>query len=208
MSTLAQLKTNVAIDLGDSSKVHYLDADIGTAIQNAYDDIAIYTRCRLKNTTINWQDNLSYYNFRDLGVSDYFAPIAIYCNNQNRFLFDDKTLLDFANFRNDWELQTGTPEYWTPASFERVAIYPRHATATSDFILYYAAIADTLTDSDTPEIAVDMQRLLEIYARAELLERTKEFTKALVLWEIYYTDIEDYKDRCDSLARTDLVLRA
>lgn len=208
MSTLAELNTIVSIDLGDENKVHYLTVDIDTAIQNGYDDIAINSRCILKTATVSWVSNRSYYDIVTLGVSDYFAPLAIYDNNQKRFLFDDLTLKDFDNMREDWEIWTGTPEWWTPSAYNRIAIMPRHSTATGNFTLYYAATANTLSSGTTPTVVPDMQRLLYLYAEAELLERSHEFTKALKLWEQYYMLLEEYTERCSNLARPDLILRA
>lgn len=83
-----------------------------------------------------------------------------------------------------------------------------NAITSGYFILYYFALAPTLTsDSDTFQIASDMQTLLTHYVTADLLEQAQEFGKAADYWGTYYQGIEDYADRVKRNVKSDLLLR-
>lgn len=77
-----------------------------------------------------------------------------------------------------------------------------------DYILFYWAIAPTLTsDDDTFLIASDNDTLLVHYATADLLEQAQEFNKANVYWNIYHVNLDQYADRVKRINKADLLLR-
>lgn len=83
-----------------------------------------------------------------------------------------------------------------------------NAITSGYFILYYFALAPALTsDTDTFQIAGDMQTLLTHYVTADLLEQAQEFGKASDYWNNYYQGIEDYADRVKRNVKSDLLLR-
>jgi hypothetical protein len=227
--TRGQIKADVQDNLSDLNLNFFSDDDLNTSVQDAYTDIAILTQCIQKQSTQNWISNLSYYNFVNLGVSDYFGTIAIFNNVTNLWLRDDVSLKDFDRIRRDWELWIGTPIFWAPSDPVNIAIAAKYlasnlgafaATAFSSgffldssgalgsFILYYWGIAPTLvSDASTFLIASDMQRLLTNYATADLLEQAQEFGKADDFWNKYNADITSYSDRVKRNAKSDLLLR-
>ena len=72
---------------------------------------------------MSWIANLSYYDFKALGVTDYKATTAIFNNVTNVFLSDDLSIKDFDRVRIDWENALGTPTWWAPVNFKRIAIF-------------------------------------------------------------------------------------
>jgi hypothetical protein len=227
--TRGQIKTDIADNLTDLSINFYSDDDLNQSIQDAYDDIAILTQCVQKNVTLNWQGNLSYYNFKNL-VSDYLGTIAIFNNVTNLWLFDHLSLRDFDRLRRDWEKWNGAPQFWAPSDPQRIAIAPKYAAVAPNgafdplsfsaafyigtvvnlgsFVLYYYAIAPTLTsDTDVFLIDDDKDQMVTQYVTGDLLEQAQEFQKAAEWMSQYYDNIQDYAVRVKARCKSDLLLR-
>ena len=229
--TRLQLKESVRINLADLGVTFYQEDDLNDSIQDAYDDVALLTRCITKTRQMLFESDLVYYNLDSLLSGDYLGTIAIFNHTINLWLGDDISLKDMDNVRRDWELWTGTPQNWCPVDPKRIAIVPHYtgitpswsgafyynafsnafyigSASTPSFTLYYTAEAPTLSaDSDTFLIATDMQDLLEFYTTADMLEQAQEFTKAIVWWSKYYPMIDTYSERVRLNAKSDLLLR-
>lgn len=206
MANFTTLKANARRDLDDIGVKHFPAADINAVAQDAYDDIVAYTQCIIKKTTLNWVGDLSYYDFKTLGVSDFLSCLAIYNNVNRRWLFDDKTIRHFDGMRWDWELANGTPENWAALNFKYTAVFPKYKTSSGNFDLYYAATAPVIVDASTPLIATDFQKLITNYIIGSLLEEIEEFTKANDYWIKYYADREEYRERVKNIAKSDLLM--
>lgn len=229
--TRGQIKTNIRINLADAGVVNYDEATLNDSLQDAYDDIAVLTQYNVKEVTLNWVSNLSYYNFPLLGVDDYLMPIAIFNNITNRYLRDDLNLRDFDRIRRDWENWQGTPQFWAPSDPYSIAVAAKYVgTGTSgafaphafsnaffigtsfgslgSFLLIYSAIAPQFVNDDSvPEIATDVQNLFEFYSTADLLEQFEEFSKADEYWGRYWDSIDEYASRVKRNNKADLLLR-
>jgi hypothetical protein len=232
--TRGQVKAEIQTNLTDLNLNFYSQEDLNQSIQDAYDDIVILTQCIQKQVTINWISNLSYYNFKDMGVYDYMGVIAIFNNVTNLWLRDDLNLRDFDRIRRDWENWIGTPQFWAPSDPKNIGIAPKyHADnikygafdagsfnnqaffinnssqfSLGNFILYYWAVAPILTsDNDTFLIASDKTTALTRYCTADLLEQAQEFNKAGSFWPLYNTDVQEYADRVKRNCKSDLLLR-
>lgn len=184
MPTFTQIKSNIKDDLEDQS-IHFSVGDLNTAVQNAYDEVVALSQCIVKKTTLNFQNNLNYYNFKDptnfpsISVTDFMACTAIFSNLTNLWLLDDKTIKDFDRDRIDWESWTGAAVWWAPTGdYRRVAIIPKQTVASGTFDLYYWATAPTVVDGDTPLVPSDFHTLIELHATAALMEIDREFAKA------------------------------
>jgi len=208
MSTFAEIKALVRKNLDDANITFYSNDDLVDSFQDGYNDIAAKARCIVKKYTQDWQQDLVYYDMIALGLTDYMGATAIFNNNANRFLDDNISLRQLDNSDDKWELRKGTPNCWIPVNNKFFAMYPVYGTAFGNFDLYYWAKAPTIVDTDTPLIATDMQRLLEIYSTADLIEQGEEYAKAQILWEEYFSGLESYRERCENMAKSDLLLRA
>lgn len=229
--TRGEIKNNIRTNLADNGVVNYSEDTLNDSLQDAYDDIAVLTQYNVKEATINWQNNLSYYNFPLLGVVDYLMPIAIFNNVTNRYLRDDLSLRDFDRIRRDWENWTGTPMFWAPSDPYSVGIAAKYVGAVTSgafepfsfssafyigtgfaslgsFQLIYSATAPQFVDdTSVPQIATDVQNLFEFYSTADMLEQFEEFTKADEYWGKYWDSIEDYASRVKRNNKADLLLR-
>jgi len=202
--TRDDIASSVRINLDDAGVISYSAADVNDAIQDGYDDVAVLSGCINKTATVSLQDSLSYYDFAALGVSDFYSVVAIRNNNNNRFLTDFQSRIEFDRIRPDWETWAGQPEMFCPINSQHVAICPKLADATGNFTLFYKALAPTLSGGTTPLIHHDVQHLLEWYATADLLEQFEEFTKARTWWRQYETELKKYSQRIQNLAHTDI----
>lgn len=226
-----EIKDNIRTNLADLGVVNYSEGTLNDSLQDAYDDIAVLTQYNVKEVTVNWVSNLSYYNFITLGIPDYLMPIAIFNNVTNRYLRDDLSLRDFDRIRRDWENWTGTPIFWAPSDPYSVGIAAKYvgtvvsgafaplafssafyigsgAASFGTFQLIYSATAPLwVSDSDVPQIATDVQNLFEFYSTADMLEQFEEFTKADEYWGKYWDSIEDYASRVKRNNKADLLLR-
>lgn len=203
----AQIKTNIGINLNDAGKVYYTDIDLNASLQEAYRDIVCLSQCIIKKVTLDWQNDLTYYNFKDdFSISDFLAVTAVFNNVNNRWLQDDLVLSNFDKLRTNWETWHGTPNWWAFSALNRTAIIPKQELATGTFDLYYWATAPAISDGSSPLVATDVQKLFEMYSTANLLEQAEEYVKAQIWWTPYFAELEVYIERTKSLAKTDFRL--
>ncbi len=226
--TRSQIKTNVRENLSDTPSVRFTEDDLNESFQDAYDDIAILTQCFSKSVTLFWEGGRIYYDFKQLGVSDYLGTVAIFNNVTNMWLRDDLHIRNFDQLRRDWETWNGSPQFWAPVSPSKVAIaahYPNTATdgafsylafssaffinsSVGTFNLLYYTIAPLVTsDSYVPLIASDVQTLFENYMTADMLEQDEQYVKAADYWDKYYEGIDEYALRVKKINQNDLLLR-
>lgn len=206
MPTFATLKTNLKQNLNDSGAIMSTQIEVDDSTQDAYDDIVAQTQCIIKKITLNWQANLSYYDFISL-VPDFMAITAIFNNVNNQWLSDNLTTRDFDNMDIQWEVATGTPLQWAPVNFRYTAVYPRYASNAGTFDLYYWAVAPQVDDSASPAIPADMANLFTEYSTADLLEAFEEFSKANNFWNEYLEGLETFKERVQAINKVDLLIR-
>jgi hypothetical protein len=181
---------------------------------------------------MSWVNNLSYYNFPALGISDYLGTIAIFNNVTNLYLRDDLSIKDFDRIRRDWENWIGTPLFWAPSDPLRIAICakyqvvaqsaaffaggfssayfidPSYSSLGTFKLMYYAQAPVLQSDTDGfVGISSDMQQALTQYVTADLLEQAQEFTKASLVWDNYNENVASYADRVKRINKSDLLLR-
>ena len=212
MSNFGQIRGNIQTNVSDVSGVFATNSEVDQYLIEAYTDIVSETRCLPKKVTLNWLPLVNYYAFQtdpNLLVTDYLATIAVFNNVSNLWLRDDLSLRDFDRIRRDWELWSGTPQFWAPHSYQRIAVTPKPSTSMSgSFVLYYWAQAPaTIIEADIPLVSSDMQVLLEWYATGECLEAQSEVSKAITWWKQYYEKLEEYKLRTQKVNSSDLLLR-
>lgn len=201
-------KEAILKNLNDAGATFFTSDDLNDSIQDAYDDIVALSQCLVSSVQLNWQNELTYYYFKNLAVTDYLHTIAIFNHNTNRFLCDNASLREMDKFRDDWEIWNGQPEYWIPHTFESVAIVPRPLIATGQFTLYYAKKAPVITlDATDFLFTKHANDLIEEYVTADLLEQAEEFMKAAPFWKSYFEGVIAFKAQCHNIAKADLMLR-
>lgn len=206
--TREDIKTVCSKNLADLGATYWTPTDLDDSIQDCYDDIIGMSGAKVKKATITWVAELAYYIFPGHGVTDYLGTLAVFNNNNNRFLCDKTSLRQLEHAREDWEIWRGTPFMWTPAATDRIAIAPNYSTAVGTFDLYYLASAEELTsDSDPIDVANDVMGLFQDYTTADMLEQAEEYIKAQKYWKSYYETLVEYKERCSRLAASDILMR-
>lgn len=191
MLTVQDLGNRILRNLWDEGVVFYTLSDCLTSIQDAYDEVVVYSECIEKTTTIPFQANLIYYDFYN-GIPDFYRPASIFNQATGRWLpFQDTK--QFLKTRFDWELAVGTPWFYSQINFQFTAFYPHLRAAGESFDLFYKAKADKLTTDSIPSVPDTYVYALENYATADLLEQVQEFKKASDYWQKYYKQIEDLR---------------
>ena len=225
-----QIKATVRINLADAAISFWSEDDLNDSFQDAYDDIVCLSQCIIKNITLQWTGQLSYYDFKnDFGVTDYLSTVAIFNYATNLWLRDDLNLRDLDRLRRDWECWIGTPQFWVSSDPKHIAIAPKYgpvpvlgafnqyafsnaffigSNSLGNFKLLYWAMAPTLTsDLDSFLTASDVQTMFEFYVTADMLEQAQEFNKAQEYWSKYYDSLEEYSERVKVNNKADLLLR-
>lgn len=224
MSTFTQIKANIRINLNDVNAANFSNIDLDDSVQDAYDEISFLTQCIIKKVTLNFQNNLNYYNFVDptnfpnISVPDFMGTVAIFSNLTNMWLLDNRVLKDFDRDRLDWENWNGNAVWWAPCNdAKRIAIIPKMITGSSSFDLYYYAAAPTVVDGNNPVITPEFETLIEIYSTADLLESFEEFSKAKIYWDQFWgidsqgnqgfdSGIFALAEKTKNIAKSDLLL--
>lgn len=201
MPTRDQINVDVRTNLNDLGVTFYSEDDVNDSLQDGYDDVSVFCGCIQKTATLTLVDDTVYYDML-AAISDFFAVVAAYNNNTNRWM-DFNSLKAFDSVRRDWELWTGEPLFGSISNFRYLAFIPHQPTATGTITIWYRATAPTLSGSDTPLIHTDEQYLLELYATADLLDQAEEYVKADSYWAEYFEGLIKYKKRVASLALSD-----
>lgn len=188
--TRDQIVARVQVNLNDSG-VLYSVADFNDSLQDGYAEIAALTGCIFKAARIDQVANLTYYDMASY-IPDFWAITAIWNTNTKQWLTPSNiSILD--TIRTDWELANGNPFLFWPVNFRYVAVYPKLTSATGYFYVFYRAQADTLSGSTTPNLADNLQGILEDYTTGDLLEQAEEFIKAQVQFIEYIKGIKAIK---------------
>jgi hypothetical protein len=204
--TFQELQDIVRSNLNDEGVTFWSETDLIESMEDAYADVAFLSKCIVRKVSIPFEAT-PYYDFALLGVQDFLCVTAIFNENTNRWIHDDLSYRDFDKVRDDWELWTGTPQYWAPVNFELNCIVPYMPEPVGNMTLYYASKAPNNFDpTDTPLLATDVQKLLEYYCTGDMLEQAEEYVKANMYFEQYFNLLIEYSDRVKNLARRDLLL--
>lgn len=223
MATFNTIYADILDELNDAGAVYMNNADVNAAMQEAYNLTVALTQCIIKKVTLNFQNNLNYYDFTDtvnynaIYVSDYLATLAIFNKATNLWLLDDKTLKDFDKDRVDWENWTGQAVWWAPCNDgKKNVIVPKLVIASGQFDLYYYATAPAIVGSNSPLFPSDFHGLIKYWSMFSLLADAQEFKKAEIFWNEFWgtsTGEQNYDkslfalaSRIKNMAKSDLLM--
>jgi len=182
--TKIEILDKVRGNLYDTGMVHWEKSDLDDAIQDGYNEIALFTQCIETVDTLSLVGNLTYYKMQDY-FSDYYRPIAMWNNQTNKWL-EPISIMELNEWHPRWETLIGEPMFFSPIGLEYVSIVKKPATTAGSLLVFYASTANTLADGTTPTIPEGSHNVLEDYATAILLDQNLEYTKA----KNYYDDYE------------------
>lgn len=188
--TQTEVTGRIIRNLNDNN-VFYTSEDTKDSIQDGYDEIAAFSGCIIKATTLNWQSGLVYYDFADL-ISDFTAVTAIFNTNTKRWMFPT-SCRSLNEIRFDWEMAIGNPLLFWPVNFRYVAFFPHLTNATGSMYVYYRAKADLLDSNSEINIPTEHLDTIELYSTSDLLEQTEEFTKASLNFKEYLKTLDSLR---------------
>ena len=200
--TRDQIAVKIRENLNDHGITYYSSEDLNDSIQDAYDEIVVYTECIEKITKITLPGDSTYYNFATL-IPDFYRLMGIHNPEINAYLTPD-TDRNQLNYRNNWETITGSARDFTILDYRYIGIAGRSSYSRT-FKIYYKAQAPTLSGSTSLLINSHYQILVEHYCTADLLEQNQEFNKAVNYWALYEHLLEDYKFKIKLLSKADRI---
>lgn len=202
---VSTLQTDVRNNLNDQGVTFYTDVDILDSIQDSCDETVVKSGLIEKFADISFQANTGYYDLAAL-IPDFYAVTQVY-NNLTRQWLTPQTLSDYDMIRDDWELWTSSPTFFTPVDYRRIVIVPRPAVAVGSMKVFYKARCTTLNASSTLPFPSDVATTIEHYATADLLEQAREYQKASLQWKQAYDDLGKAAKRTNSRSLPALIYR-
>jgi hypothetical protein len=199
----ASIRTEILENLDDLGINYYTLSDVNESITDSYNRIAVVTGCLTKAVLVTPQLNC-YWDVKSV-VPDYLYPVGIYNYNTNCWL-EGRYCKSFDQFRWDWELWLGEPEWFAPVDYRRLALVPHQVNPSSQqFLLIYRAVPPVLDDSYQFPIIQPLQNVFVHYCLGDLLEQAKEYQKASPNWEAYKRYILEVRQSVKNLAQLDKV---
>ncbi len=175
MNRLA-VRTNIREIIEDQGSF-YSDTDLNSAIQECYKLYINEVNVIEKRVTLNFADDLVYYDMQTL-VSDYLIPVALF-NNNNRSWLDARSRLWLDSYRLDWETATGEPRWFSVINHKYIALAPHQEVGVGTFDLHYLAFAPTInSDRTSIQVLAESEHIFEIYTQFYLMLQAREFNKA------------------------------
>lgn len=201
--TRDEILNRVRINLNDAGISFWSTSDVNDSVQDGYDDIAVYTQCIEKSTTVSSTSSLLYYNMHQT-ISDLISVKAIY-NPGNNLWLNPASLAKLRNNGLEWQKATGQCTDFCPISFEYYILWPIYVGASQNYTAIYTAQADTLNASTVPQMPSEYHKMLEDYVTADMLEQAEEYTKAAVYWKSYYESRRKLKNFMASRSNLDRI---
>lgn len=184
---LANLRSNVASNVGDPGMVQFTADSINTSIQEGYGLICAATLCIEKSQGFPQVGGQVYYDFA-ASIGDFLCLAALFNYNTNRWLIPaDRG--QFRDMRWDWELQTGEPIWFDQINYRYTCVVPANKDAVGGFLVFYKAAADILTDNTVPSLPMQLVKCIENYATMDQLVLAQEFSKCTRYYKEFIADI-------------------
>jgi hypothetical protein len=201
--TRTQIADRIRKNLNDEGITYYSVEDITDSIQDAYDEIIVFTESLDAQANIDFENNTTYYNLTER-IPDYYRLFKLWDGTRN-FFFDVEGDRDQSNYRSDWELATSSPQNGVIVGPSLLGFFGRSVNAIGHFTVYYKAQAPILLANTILKINENYLNLVENYCTADLLEQNQEFTKASKYWSMYEPELLKYRTKIQLLSKSDQV---
>ena len=183
----SEVASRVRSNLADAGATFFTNNNIDEAVQDGYDSIVSLLLPLTATKTLDFVDNLVYYDFYNL-IPNYIHVLAIYNNNTDRWL-DFRTSKWLEGRRYDWELTEGQPEVFTVIDYRYVALWPTLSSASGNMDIYFKKTGPQLVSSDTIDILDIEPEVIEWFSTADCLEQIEEFEKAQAYFQNFTESI-------------------
>lgn len=204
--TFGDAKFKVRENLYDYGITYFSPEDVSDSIQDAYDEIVVYSECYEKwiDLSVSQINAQPWFRITDL-IPDYYRILGIY-NRQTDMSVDLLADRDEDYYKLDWQNSStgsvltgiingtdwiGLPNFYADPQYKHMRIY-------------YVAQAPKLSlDTDKFRIMHEFTKLIELYSTADLLEQNQEYIKATAYWKEYDTLLEEYRRKIFLLSKAD-----
>jgi hypothetical protein len=185
---LSNIRFNVAGNLGDADMIQHSPSSINSSIQEAYRFVCAKTLCLEKSFKFPQIGNQVYYDFLTYH-HDLLIVSAIWNLTTNRWLIPGSRKM-FDEWRWDWELMEGEPQWFDPINYRYTAIIPHNSVQSgSGFQVFYKAKAEDLTDDSILSIPSTAIKCVENYATADQFFIDREFARGIRYYKQFLEDI-------------------
>lgn len=185
--TKAELRTDVFRRLAEadpSRHVFWTVADVDTAIDETYAELADQTECYERAITIDLLSGRPYYDLRTVVPEAVLSIGPAYNETTNRWLIGSSVRdLDGADRR--WERVTGTPQRTFLRGLHWLGLYPRVTADVGTIRQYYTALPPALGDNDEPLFPSQFHVALVEGALCDLWAQDGEAQRAEAAWQAY-----------------------
>jgi hypothetical protein len=207
--TLAEMKTAVRRKLNAVGITAYFsDDDIADSLQEGLDEMADVSEYYEREATIGLLTGRTYYDLTSLLPNTFLSPRRCWNTTTQHWLRPtDVREQDSQNFVQ-WELTYGEPEAYLMRGQWWFGVWPRNSNDVGGVRVYFTAIPDALTDTDTPAFPVEFHPGVVDYALCDLLGQEKETAKALEYWksfEIYAEALAKHSRSRQRIPRMDVL---
>lgn len=199
--TRDEISKRIRNNLNDAGITYYSEEDVNDAIQDGYDEVAVYCECIEKNVELPFKNDTTFYDFSEM-IPDYYRVTRIYSGVTSRWL-DVNLERENLAYASDWLTANGSADSFIIKGPKYIGITNKQPQAVGSFKVWYKAQADILSNNSVPKINMKFQILLEHYGTADMLEQNQEFSKSQLYWAQYNKMLEDYRQKIQLLAKTD-----
>lgn len=197
-----ELRTEILENLDDLGINFYSEEDVNESIKDGFDRLCVLSGCLTQATNLTVTGG-PYFDFKTL-VPNYLYPLGIYTYNQNIWL-TPKDIKFLDQLRWDWELWNGSPGYFAPVDYRRLALVPFQSLDPQYLLLHYRASPYPLDDTSTFPIVEPLLNVLVHYSLGDLLEQAKEYQKAATQWTEFQSYLVQVKKSVKEQAALDKV---
>jgi hypothetical protein len=191
--TVREIFQEIQTDLYEVNLKWITQDDIFAALQEAYNKI-VALLCPIEKATFIPQINSPYYDFAKQ-IPDWMYLAGIY--NPSTLLWLKGVSYRMMKAEFETYLAVGNPEFYNVADFRRILIWPFNPSASGALFVVYKAKAPAIYipgpayNGDgyynwdaVPLLPYSVAKpLLEYFTVADLLEQSREFTKAGIWWD-------------------------
>lgn len=179
---ISRTRTRYEAESGGSA-IRFSDTNLKLYINEGLETLAEATGFYERYATVPVSANRQYYDLRGFTPETVVSLTSIWSVARNDWLRP-------ANFNllgSDWELAVGTPEvFWTRGIYW-FGVYPRQATTSSYFRVYFQGVPSRFTHTQAVlgDLPDDYAPALEDYTLYEMAAADGNPKRALFLWSSY-----------------------
>ena len=186
MVPLSQIisRTRTRYDAESSgSAIRFSDTNLTLFVNEGLETLAESTGFYERYATVPVQANRQYYDLRGFTPETVVSITSVWSVARNDWLRP----VNFNLLGGDWEKAVGTPEAFWARGIYWLGVYPRQATTSSYFRVYFQGVPSRFTHAQAVlgDLPDDYVPALEDYALYEMAAADGNPKRALIHWSDY-----------------------